>query len=139
MEIAEKGAKDLHLPTEDSLELHKLTQGVSSGSESKSREAKHKKGPNCFRCGGRHLATKCRFISEECYSCGKQGHIAKVCRSVPGKHSDTNPEPSASTKELTNYLKSWLTQSIHCFQCWVVTVNHYRPQCWWKDTHLQWK
>ena len=41
VEIAEKGAKDLHLPTEDSSELHKLTQGVSSGSESKSREAKH--------------------------------------------------------------------------------------------------
>ena len=42
VEIAEKGAKDLHLPTEDSSELHKLTQGVSSDSESKSREAKHK-------------------------------------------------------------------------------------------------
>ena len=41
VEIVEKGAKDL--PTEDSSELHKLTQGVSSGSESKSREAKHKK------------------------------------------------------------------------------------------------
>ena len=43
VEIAEKGAKDLHLPTEDSSELHKLTQGVSSGSESRSREAKHKR------------------------------------------------------------------------------------------------
>ena len=44
----EKGAKDLHLLTEDISELHKLTQGVSSGSESKSREAKHKKSPKLF-------------------------------------------------------------------------------------------
>ena len=43
VEIAEKGARDLQLPTEDSLKLHKLTQGASSGSESKSKEAKHKK------------------------------------------------------------------------------------------------
>ena len=68
VEIEEKGAKDLQLPTEDSSELHKLTQGAFSGSESKSREAKHKNTPICFRCGGRHLATKCYFISEECYT-----------------------------------------------------------------------
>ena len=27
------------------------------------------KTPFCFCCCGQHLATKCRFISEECYSC----------------------------------------------------------------------
>ena len=43
VEIAEKGAKYLQLLTEDHSELHKLTQGASSGSESKSRQAKHKK------------------------------------------------------------------------------------------------
>ena len=64
VETVEKGAKDCQLPTEDSSELHKLTHGAISGSESKSGEAKHKKAPICFCCGGRHLATKCCFISE---------------------------------------------------------------------------
>ena len=71
------------------------------GSENKSREAKYKYPPVCFRCGGRHLATNCRFVSEIYHSCGKQGYIARVCRSAPGKHSDRkNPEPSAGNKEV---------------------------------------
>ena len=37
----------------------------------------------CYRCGGPHLANKCRFIKEKCHSCGKTGHISKVCRSKP--------------------------------------------------------
>ena len=40
--------------------------------------------------------TKCCFISEEYHLCGKQGHIAWVCRSAPGK----NPPPIASSKEV---------------------------------------
>ena len=61
VEIAEKGAKDLKSPAEN-----------------KSREAKYKYPPVCFQCSGRHLATNCRFVSEICHSCGKQGHIARV-------------------------------------------------------------
>ncbi len=35
-----------------------------------------------YRCGSlQHLANKCRFASEKCHKCGKQGHILKVCRS----------------------------------------------------------
>ena len=36
---------------------------------------------SCYRCGGPHLANKCRFITEKCHSCCKTGHISKVCRS----------------------------------------------------------
>ena len=101
VEIAEKGAKDLKSPAEGSAELYKLARGAMSGSENKSREAKYKYPPVCFRYGGRHLATNCRFVSEICHSCGKQEHIARVCRSAPGKHSDRkNPEPSAGNKEV---------------------------------------
>ena len=101
VEIAEKGAKDLKSPAEGSAELYKLARGAMSGSENKSREAKYKYPPVCFRCSGRHLATNCRFVSEICHSCGKQGHIARVCRSAPGKHSDRkNPEPSVGNKEV---------------------------------------
>ncbi|XP_011408064.1 PREDICTED: uncharacterized protein LOC105315208, partial [Amphimedon queenslandica] len=36
---------------------------------------------SCYRCGGSHLANKCRFIKKRCRACGKMGHIARVCRS----------------------------------------------------------
>ena len=38
---------------------------------------------SCYRCGGPHLANKCWFITEKCHSCGRTGHISKVCRSKP--------------------------------------------------------
>ena len=37
----------------------------------------------CYRCGGAHLATACRFISTVCHACKKRGHLARVCRSRP--------------------------------------------------------
>ena len=36
----------------------------------------------CYRCGGNHYATKCKFIDADCRKCGKKGHLARVCRSV---------------------------------------------------------
>eukprot|EP00731_Ephydatia_muelleri_P011245 Em0006g139a len=44
------------------------------------------------RCGGKHLATTCKFI---CFNCGKKGHTYKVCRSK-GK-------PSKSTGDLRSH------------------------------------
>lgn len=35
----------------------------------------------CNGCGGQHLRKNCKFISAECFSCGKRGHISKVCKS----------------------------------------------------------
>ena len=35
----------------------------------------------CFRCGGRHSASKCHFRSVECHKCGEKGHLARTCRS----------------------------------------------------------
>ena len=36
--------------------------------------------PACYRCGGKHLATTCKFKTAECYFCKKRGHIAAACR-----------------------------------------------------------
>ena len=35
---------------------------------------------DCHRCGGKHLASTCRFQDAECHYCHKRGHIARVCR-----------------------------------------------------------
>ena len=37
----------------------------------------------CFRCGGSHQPSKCRFIQAVCHGCKKRGHIVRVCRSKP--------------------------------------------------------
>ena len=34
-----------------------------------------------YRCGGKHRSSECRFKDVTCHNCGKQGHIAKVCKS----------------------------------------------------------
>ena len=33
----------------------------------------------CYRCGGAHLATQCKYKDVTCYSCKKKGHFAQVC------------------------------------------------------------
>ena len=35
----------------------------------------------CYRCGGNHHQSNCRFREAECHACKKKGHIARVCRS----------------------------------------------------------
>ena len=74
MEIAEKGAKDLRTLTEITTEFHKVSGGAGVRSENKAGQARDKKNSVCYRCGGKHLATKCCFAAEECHSCGKRGH-----------------------------------------------------------------
>ena len=39
----------------------------------------------CYRCGGEHLATVCRFKETVCRACKKKGHLAHVCRSSNSK------------------------------------------------------
>ena len=34
----------------------------------------------CYRCGGKHLATTCRFKDSVCNFCRKRGHLQRVCQ-----------------------------------------------------------
>lgn len=34
----------------------------------------------CYRCGGKHSASVCRFKQEKCHHCLKVGHIVRMCR-----------------------------------------------------------
>ena len=35
---------------------------------------------SCFRCGGKHDPSSCRFKQYDCNFCKKRGHLARVCR-----------------------------------------------------------
>jgi hypothetical protein len=50
---------------------------------------KGKPGRQCYRCGGDHLHTTCKYKDAECHHCHKRGHIAPVCKSKPRTHSKT--------------------------------------------------
>ena len=34
----------------------------------------------CYRCGGNHDPSSCKYKNEVCYKCQKKGHMAKVCK-----------------------------------------------------------
>jgi predicted aspartyl protease len=72
METAAKDVRDLkgETPNKRDYPMNKLHGGKHSN------EYK-----DCYRCGGKHDHSKCRFKTETCHKCGKMGHIAKVCRS----------------------------------------------------------
>ena len=77
-EAAEKDVKDMqrHDPSGHvSAQVNKATH--------KQQQPPSHKPSSCFRCGANHNPSTCRFKQEQCHSCGKTGHIAKVCRSKP--------------------------------------------------------
>ena len=89
----------------------------------------------CYRCGGDHYATKCKFIDADCRLCGKKGHLARVCQSRKEKPQQQKNPPKAKTghppQPLTGntQLTTWTTSHIlfpwetltkrttHCLLC----------------------
>ena len=48
----------------------------NSGTGKHSTNSSHPATVECYRCGGNHYATKCRFMEATCRTCGKKGHLA---------------------------------------------------------------
>ena len=51
---------------------------------------------SCYRCGANHRAAECNYKDLACHTCGKQGHLARVCLS---RFKRTQPSSSYSQKE----------------------------------------
>ncbi|XP_064470186.1 uncharacterized protein K02A2.6-like [Ornithodoros turicata] len=56
-------------------------------------------GITCYRCGEKHLATQCRHRNTVCHSCGKKGHLAKVCQGKANKKKEQVEDKKKSDKK----------------------------------------
>ena len=99
MESAERNARDLkksqHPQAVNVLKNHSPTTASSQRTQT----------VECYRCGGAHLATKCRFKDTECRLCKKKGHLARVCRSkkATDKSSSKSHKAGGTSKACKKY------------------------------------
>ena len=70
MEADERNVQDLKSSKVDIEKLYLVKDTAQKG-----------KNISCYRCGDNHRAAECHFKDLICHNYGKQGHIAKVCRS----------------------------------------------------------
>ena len=54
----------------------------------------------CYRCGDNHSATDCRFKGASCHNCGKQGHIARACRSKSKRYAPKFDQTTKGTHQV---------------------------------------
>ena len=85
VELAEKGSKQIQSSAAKDLpnDIHKFSHVTNSKNFSQKHKDVIKDKPptgTCYRCGGKHNQSTCRFKSEVCHFCNKRGHIAKVCK-----------------------------------------------------------
>ena len=96
-----------------------------------SRPARQGNSVACYRCGGPHLASTCRFINTVCHACKKRGHIVRVCRSKaqPGRparkanyivetEEDEVSDPEDTYHMFTVRSKSCKPIILHCLHQW---------------------
>ena len=103
MESADRNARDLQKTQ------HPQTVNVLKYQSPSKAPDRNAQTVECYRCGGAHLATDCRFKDSECRWCKKKGHIARVCRSKKG----TEHSKSASTSSHKTGVKSQSTSKIN--------------------------
>ncbi|KAH7964666.1 hypothetical protein HPB49_000109 [Dermacentor silvarum] len=55
------------------------------------------KGVTCIRCGGDHSPSQCQFSQAQYFTCGKTGHLARVCRGVRTNSGPLQQQPGSSS------------------------------------------
>ena len=103
-ERADENARELEKATPGPVGVHKIATG-------KTKEGGphwSKSNTECYRCGGKHAADKCRFRDSDCHHCGKKGHIAKACRSRKRERTHPRSEralrPQPHSRSTTHHL-----------------------------------
>ena len=73
--------------TKQTMELQGATPVDSTHCATNKITTRQGKRP-CYRCGGRHSLNDCQFKEQQCNTCKKQRHVAKMCLS--GTNSTNN-------------------------------------------------
>ncbi|XP_075154044.1 uncharacterized protein LOC142227394 [Haematobia irritans] len=60
---------------------------------------------SCYGCGGQHTRKDCKFRNEKCITCGKVGHISKMCKSSTRQISESVGEEA-------------FVSDCHCYDKW---------------------
>lgn len=88
IEAAGQDVQKLQLHTQPIRHVHKNNYSRPAPPPSNSARSSQQ----CYRCGGNHRQSTCRFKDATCRYCGKKGHIMKVCKSKARTESTTKKE-----------------------------------------------
>ncbi len=118
MELAEKNVADLQQGATQSVAdsfkqgatlptVHKLqsgrqqwARGQSSG-QTRNTTAQGANQSECFRCGGYHDATTCRWKGATCHRCKKKGHLARRCQGRASNNGGSTPDAQSNAHFLS--------------------------------------
>ncbi|XP_037931459.1 uncharacterized protein K02A2.6-like [Teleopsis dalmanni] len=88
-------------------------------SHAKNRAQKEKSKKKCFRRGGSHRRSDCKFREAVCFVCNKVGHIAKVCLSNINNKANTRKLKITAKKNEKNSAQA---NAIECIESSSVSV-----------------
>ncbi|XP_063846489.1 uncharacterized protein LOC135092154 isoform X1 [Scylla paramamosain] len=82
MEAAAKDTEDLQQAGEyRSSQVNKIQERRGEGRKIQETPwVRTNPRPQCYRCGGPHVAPSCHFARATCFKCKKVGHLARMCR-----------------------------------------------------------
>ena len=79
-------------------EMYRVEDKPSSQGNKSLQDGSKENKTACYRCGGKHDPSHCRFREAECHYCKKRGHIATVC------HKKSRQKQGDKTKAQANHV-----------------------------------
>lgn len=76
------------------------------------KETRSETSLTCYGCGGKHLRNLCKFRSAKCFSCGKSGHIARVCKAATAQVTEERPDEMYDSVQCLNSVNVVKNKSI---------------------------
>lgn len=114
MEAAARGAEQITGRASGTAEtaVNRVTAPSTSAQSAEERRS-------CFRCGGKHRESTCKFVNSVCFKCRQRGHISRLCQnktSHEGRVSSNDKHREGKTKQTLNSTQTPANRSVHVMQ-----------------------